>query len=69
MSQWKELITISVIEAHRTGWLGVWDALYAAIFKETRITVNRPITFSAWVRCVQETKLSITQAQIETGRL
>lgn len=68
MSEWKQYTVTQTIDMHRSGWLGAWDALVAAITKRPRFTVAQPVTLSAWVKCPEGVtpKLSITQMQMET---
>lgn len=67
MSEWKQLTQMGEMQLHRNGWWGVWDALVSAITNKPRITVNQPVTFSAWVKCDKEVRLEIAQGQVETG--
>lgn len=43
---WNEYVAKQVIDVHRGGWWGVWDAFVAALFKRDRFAVARPVTIS-----------------------
>lgn len=49
MSEWQKLIETRHVNVHRTGWLGVFDALKAAITGDSRLVVNVPITLSLYI--------------------
>jgi hypothetical protein len=46
-----ELFSMNLTHVHRTGWLGVWDALKAAITRDGRWVVSKPVQISFWVQC------------------
>lgn len=50
MSEWKRIIKTEIIQTHRTGWLGVWDAIKSAITKDDRLQVPRTITISFFAK-------------------
>lgn len=49
MSQWQKLIETRHVNVHRTGWIGVYDALKAAITGDKRLVVNVPMTLSLYI--------------------
>jgi hypothetical protein len=69
MSEWKQVVKYGEMPMHRTGWLGAWDAILAAITKKPRLTVNEPVTFSVWVKTDQVVNLEIARGQVETGKI
>ena len=50
MNEWKAVVSSATIEAHRTGWRGVWDAVVSAVTRQPRLTVPVELTLSAWVK-------------------
>ena len=65
MAQWKRIIETTYAECHRTGWLGAWDAIKAAITGDERLVVVKPLTVSAWVRADCEVKFDIAGVSLE----
>ena len=65
MSVWKQVVLTQTIQAHRTGWLGVWDALVAAVTGDKRVTVNVPVTLSVYAKPSENVSLGL--AQVEEG--
>jgi len=65
---WRQHVITQVVEMHRSGWLGAWDAFVAALLRKPRLSVAQPMTLSAWVKAPNghKTQLSITQTQLET---
>lgn len=53
MTEWKHYVWDMTVPAHRTGWLGVWDALMAAITRKPRITYSHAYTCSAFIKYPQ----------------
>lgn len=47
---WAKHSMSQTIQANRTGWCGVWDALVAAITRRPRLTVSQPVTMSVSVK-------------------
>lgn len=48
-TKWQKIIETRHINVHRVGWLGVWDALKAAITGDSRLIVSVPITLSLYI--------------------
>jgi hypothetical protein len=65
---WQQYSVTQMVDMHRGGWLGAWDAFVAALLRKPRLSVAQPMTLSVWVKAPNghETKLSITQTQLET---
>lgn len=61
--EWHQISAQQTIQAHRTGWSGVWDALVAAIRNKPRLTVPTPITLALWVRGQGHVEALIQQLQ------
>jgi len=63
MSEWKQVVLTQTIQAHRKGWLGVWDALVAAVTGNERVTVNVPVTLSVYAKPSESVSLAIVQKE------
>lgn len=63
MTKWKHVASTTLINRHRSGWLGVWDALVAAVKGDERISVRRPMTLEMWVG----TESDITAVEMRGG--
>lgn len=66
MAKWREYVKTEVVQAHRTGWQGAWDAIRAAWTGKARVTVNTPITMSIWARISGDEKIELRLTQAET---
>ena len=64
MSEWRTCLIAQVIDVHRTGWLGVWDALVAAITRNPRLTSPRRIEVHYRVKGDAEAFLSGSSATV-----
>ena len=64
---WKNVIETKLINCHRSGFMGVYDALISWITREPRLVVQRPITLSLWINTVDNvvcgTKLEVGDAK------
>ena len=49
MSDWTKLSETVYANCHRSGWMGVYDALKAVITGNNRLITTRPVTFSVYV--------------------
>lgn len=67
MSEWQRLAQVRHVDAYRTGWFGVYDALKSAITRNPRITVPKIIQFSVWVKSDSDAEFNISGAQLEIG--
>lgn len=47
---WKLAVRTEIVSVYRSGWAGVLDALISAITRNKRYIIQRPITFSCWVK-------------------
>ena len=63
MSEWKQHQAIYVIDVYRDGWMGVWDALVAAITRKPRFSVAKPVTLSFWAK--GSPNFDLAQVQME----
>ncbi len=72
---WQNILTMRLINQHRDGWLGVWDALKSAITGKERVSVPRPLTVELNVYSkigpVQDAAMQLegednTKAQVDT---
>ena len=61
MDNWQRVSVTSKIEACRTGWFGVWDALCAAVTGDARTTVAKDVTVSVLIK--GDCLLSLTQEE------
>jgi hypothetical protein len=61
MSDLKRYSITNEIQAYRTGWRGVWDAVKAALTRHPRLTVSTPVTFSCFAD--KEVRLQIVQVE------
>jgi len=61
---WRQVVTHQVLEVHRTGWRGVWDALVAACSGRPRLTVPQAFEFSVWVRGEEPVRLVIHNPEV-----
>lgn len=50
---------------YRTGWLGVWDSLIAAVTRRGRRVELLPATLSFWIKSAKPIEFGITQTQME----
>jgi hypothetical protein len=64
-SSWRQYSIQQSIQAHRTGWLGAWDALVSAITGKPRFTFTQPITISWWAR--HGANVVVNGVQVETN--
>lgn len=62
---WKQIIETKYVECHRPGWKGVWDALVSAITGNKRLSVLKPVTFSAWVNSDSDIKFADVGVKVE----
>jgi len=53
-SGWSHCMMTVNVNAVRTGWIGVWDALKSAVLGCDRILVPRSISASAWLKPVSK---------------
>lgn len=67
MAEWTRLTKTVIAPMHRTGWLGLWDAVVAFVKREPRRTVPTKITASVYVKSDKEVKLEIFGFQVEEG--
>jgi hypothetical protein len=65
---WTQHVVTQMVEMHRSGWLGAWDAFVSALLRKPRLSVAQPMTLSAWIKAPKGKApvLSITQMQVET---
>ena len=49
-TEWEEFTRIFMVNCHRAGWFGVWDALKSAITSKDRYVVEKPARFSMWMK-------------------
>lgn len=56
--KWKQIATYNYIDVHRTGWLGVWDALKAALTGNNRLSVPQKRTTEMWVQVASPEELT-----------
>ena len=47
--KWQKIVETRHVNIHRTGWLGVLDALKAAVTGDKRLVVNVPLTLSLYI--------------------
>ncbi len=66
---WERKVLTCTIAAHRIGWLGVWDALVAAITQRPRLSVPTSYEFSVWAKVPAGATLSldVTAPTLEEG--
>lgn len=70
MQGWKRIGAVQVAEMHREGWLGVWDAIMAAVTRRPRRTAPAEVTFSLWVKVpegVAESSVTVYLPAAEIG--
>ncbi len=65
MSDFKQHIASTTIQAHRKGWIGVWDALVAAATGDSRMTVETPIVMSVYARVPDGGSVDLVAVQAE----
>lgn len=46
---WHHVAATGLINQHRKGWRGVWDAIVAALKGDDRISVPQPLTVEVWL--------------------
>lgn len=63
-TKWQQYTLTQTIDMHRQGWLGAWDAIVAAITKQPRFAVARPVTLSFWAKGNPEYSLAQTQLEV-----
>jgi len=65
---WRQHSVTQMVDMHRSGWLGAWDAFVAALLRRPRFLTPQPMTLSAWIKAPEGTTptMSITQMQLET---
>ena len=64
MSQWKQYtIEHGMVPFRRGGWLGVWDALVAAVTGRPRVLIEKPVTLTFWAK--HNADVSFTNVQLE----
>lgn len=49
-NEWRRIGLTKMMPCHRTGWLGVYDALRSAITGEPRLVVTKAITVSMLIK-------------------
>jgi hypothetical protein len=70
-TEWKQIYKIEIVDIYRSGWLGAWDSLVAAIKHKPRHTIKGITTFSLWVKTDQDVDIKIYGGQVvvETEKL
>lgn len=48
--RWQQYRVNTTLPLHRQGWLGVYDAIKAAVARTPRLTVETPVTLSFWAK-------------------
>ena len=66
--QWKQMVKIGTIQAHRKGWRGHWDYLVSIVTRRQCRTVSTEVTLTAWVKSTAPVHLEIAQPQVEVKR-
>ena len=64
--EWRQVVQYGRMPRARTGWIGAWDAVVAAVTGRPRHTVMTDVTMSVWVKGDQEVKLLLTGGQVES---
>jgi len=65
MNEWKQYTIQQTMPMGRTGWLGAWDALVAAITGKDRHAIMQPITISFWAKAGADVSFTQVQAEIQ----
>lgn len=66
MSEWKQYtIQGGTSFFRRGGWLGVWDALVAAVTRQPRLLIEKPVTISFWAKTNSEVSFTGMQAEFK----
>ena len=63
MSEWKQYKIVQQAEFHRTGWLGVWDALVSAMTGKPRYSIASPVTVSFYAKSNTEVRFDAVQLE------
>jgi hypothetical protein len=57
--KWERFAESSIVPFYRSGWLGVWDSIVAAIRRKDRYSVATPVVFSVWIKSRDPAKVTI----------
>lgn len=68
MSEWRQVMKHDVALMPRSGWLGAWDAVVAAITGRPVKMVNTDVVFSVWVKTDNDVDIRLFGSQIETSQ-
>lgn len=63
--EWRRVMKLTLVPLHREGWLGVWDALVAAITRRPRFSVASPVTFSVLVKTADPLQIQVSVPELE----
>lgn len=65
---WQRVSSMRVVELHRAGWLGVYDALVSAVTGRRRVTAPTMLVASVYVCNADDAVIAITGATLEVDR-
>lgn len=65
MSEWKQYSLVQSMPMHRSGWIGAWDALVAAITRKPRASFPTDVTISFYAKASSETSFTGIQAEFK----